>query len=191
MMVEVENLENVTPNNFHALNWANPKHYAVPSRASRSNITPSMAAQGYNKMLKRFSFLYDTLAEHEDLLNAQWNVQTLDNLILFVETVIQIGYEHLVDVWDNYLRSPSTSQHPEIVQLVGTAARTILWRNEALKARLWETGSSSSASSRVPPQQSRGDIVINPPSFKEVDVDTLLGAPTPADVQPLAAHEDE
>ena len=62
------------------LYWAEPQRFAVPSRASRSNITPSMAAQSYNKMLTRFSFLYDTLAEHEDLLNVQWNVQTLDNL---------------------------------------------------------------------------------------------------------------
>ena len=94
----------------------------------------------------------------------------------------------LEESWDEYLRSQTTSPPPAIERLVGLAARTILWRNETLRARLWETGSTSSASSRVPPQRSRGDIVSNPPSFQDVDVDTLLGVPAQADEQ---AHEDE
>ena len=72
MVDDGENLLNVTPRHFHANSWADATRFAVPSRASRANITKSMAAQAFGKLIDCFSFLFDTLANHEDLLTVQW-----------------------------------------------------------------------------------------------------------------------
>ncbi len=66
--------------------WTDPQAYAVPSRAWRAKVALDIPAQGVLFLIRRCSFIYETLSEHPELVNGQWNIETPVAVMLFVRT---------------------------------------------------------------------------------------------------------